>query len=145
MSVKIEDRGHETDCWVWQKMLKYDGYGQMQLSGTRRGKHGVHRVTYEEWVGPIPVGLEIDHLCRVRACCNPAHLEAVTQRVNAQREDHANSRKTHCPQRHEYTPTNIYLDKRGSRCCGEYRKAYLRAYHRTHYVPVSARKERTPA
>jgi hypothetical protein len=74
-----------SDCWVWQRALRTSGYG----AWTRRsdGLHGryAHAVSYETFVGPIPDGLQIDHLCRTRACVNPAHLEPVTQRENMQR------------------------------------------------------------
>jgi hypothetical protein len=71
----------------------------------------VHRLAYEVFVGPIPDGLQIDHLCRQRACCNPDHLEAVTCRVNLLRGDTITAREaatTHCPQGHEYTEANTY-------------------------------------
>lgn len=66
-------------CWLWTAGRHRDGYGQ-----TSRGKKA-HRVAYEFVKGPIPEGLEIDHLCRVRLCVNPDHLEAVTHKVNMQR------------------------------------------------------------
>lgn len=63
-----------------------------------------HRVAYETWVGPIPDGLTIDHLCRNRLCIEPTHLEPVTNRENIQRG--GNSLKTHCPQGHPYDEVN---------------------------------------
>lgn len=79
-----------------------------------------HRVFYEHHVGPIPLGLTIDHLCKVTRCVNPDHLEPVTQRVNTLRGDGpsaVNARKTHCPHGHEYTPDNTYVRKAGGRIC----------------------------
>jgi hypothetical protein len=71
-------------------------------------------------VGPIPEGLTIDHLCRVRHCVNPAHLEAVSERVNILRGNGAgarNARKTHCVKGHAFTPDNLYRDYQGYRRC----------------------------
>lgn len=73
-----EDRGYETPCWVWQGVLNEDGYGH--ING-----RGVHRVAYEKVNGPIPAHLEIDHLCKVRNCVNPDHLEAVPHKINTWR------------------------------------------------------------
>lgn len=67
----VQDRGYETPCWVWQKAVNDQGYAL--LSHQR-----VHRIYYERDVAPVPVGMQLDHLCRVRSCVNPAHLEPVT-------------------------------------------------------------------
>jgi hypothetical protein len=72
----------ETGCWVWQGARYRTGYGCVRRSG--RNLHA-HRYTYEKANGPIPPGLELDHLCRNRACVNPDHLEPVTHAVNMQR------------------------------------------------------------
>jgi hypothetical protein len=76
--IKIDENG----CWLWQGWFHSKGYG-----GFAEGKHNfrAHRWSYEYFRGEIPDGLVIDHLCRVRACCNPDHLEAVTQRTNSLR------------------------------------------------------------
>lgn len=80
-----EDRGYTTKCWVWQKSINNRGYGVAYFKG---GRGYAHRVYYERARGPIPDGLVVDHLCRVRACCNPDHLEVVTMTENLQRGHH---------------------------------------------------------
>ncbi len=72
----------ETGCWVWQGAKLPGGYGTMSRSGEQIY---THRYYYERAKGPIPAGLQLDHLCRNRACCNPDHLEPVTHAVNLQR------------------------------------------------------------
>ena len=82
---KIERRTEvdpETGCRVWTGWLTKNGYAQIWIGGR---KQMLHRVAYEEFVGPIPDGLDIDHLCKNRACCEPTHLEPVTRSVNVQR------------------------------------------------------------
>lgn len=66
-------------CWIWQGCCNRGGYGQVNAGDKTRL---THRVTYEHYVGPVPDGLELDHLCRVRRCCNPDHLEPVTRSEN---------------------------------------------------------------
>ena len=72
-------------CWLWTGALTAAGYGQIGTGGRRDPKVYAHRYVYELLVGPIPEGLHIDHLCRVRKCVNPAHLEPVTQGENNRR------------------------------------------------------------
>lgn len=81
---RVEDRGYATPCWVWNLAVMPNGYGQQAKPGGR-GTALAHRVYYEEARGPIPAGLDIDHLCRVRACVNPDHLEPVTRSENLRR------------------------------------------------------------
>lgn len=77
-----EDRGHETPCRIWQRSTNNTGYGQIRINGKL---HLAHRVAYERDRGEIPDGMTIDHLCRVRCCVNPDHLEAVTNTENVRR------------------------------------------------------------
>lgn len=79
---KIEKR--ENGCWVWTGSLSPQGYGQLQSPGNQ-GLVLAHRFAFELIYGPVPEGLVLDHLCRNHACCNPLHLEAVTQKENVRR------------------------------------------------------------
>lgn len=76
------DHGFATSCWIWQRSHRRDGYGQMKWNERMAC---AHRVLYELTYGPIPAGLELDHLCRVLNCVNPDHLEAVTAAINVRR------------------------------------------------------------
>jgi hypothetical protein len=78
-----EDRGYETPCWVWRGSLR-DGYGLIRCQGKVRN---AHLVFYEKKYGPMPEGMQADHLCRVRACVNPDHVEPVTHLENTRRGD----------------------------------------------------------
>lgn len=107
-------------CWLWTGYLAHGGYGHVSEGGAGGRRLLVHRASYETFVGPIPDGLSIDHLCRVRHCINPQHLEAVPIRVNILRGDTraaANSVKTHCPQGHAYDAVNTRVTPKGYRVC----------------------------
>ena len=106
----------ERDHWMWTGSISPQGYGTFSVSGVG---FLAHRWSYEHFVGPIPEGLHIDHLCRVRACVNPAHLEPVTCQVNVLRgvgPTAAHAVKTHCKHGHEFTPENTIPVKGGRRC-----------------------------
>jgi hypothetical protein len=105
----------DESCWEWLGTKSAAGYGQMRVAGSRQY---THRVSYEMFVGPIPEGLSIDHLCRNRACCNPAHLEAVTHAVNVARGERPT--RTHCIHGHELSGRNLVIRAEGRLCrqCG---------------------------
>lgn len=109
------------DCWLWMGYVRTDGYGVLtQLVSGRITPLYAHRLSYESFTGHIPDGYQIDHLCRVRHCVNPAHLEAVPPRINYIRGHGAtgiNARKTHCKHGHEFTPENTHHRPGGGRTC----------------------------
>jgi len=105
-------------CWLWTGFVGGNGYGSFTV--WRVGTIWAHRMVYERVVGPIPEGLELDHLCRVRRCVNPQHLEPVTRRENARRGESPaglKARQTHCKRGHEFTEQNTRRDKYGNRSC----------------------------
>lgn len=114
-------------CWLWSGADNGVGYGRVYLGGIA---YAAHRVSYVHSVGPIPENHHVDHLCRVSFCVNPAHLEAVTQRVNTLRgvsRTAQQARQTSCVRGHEFTPANTYHDKRGRRACRTCRSTQDRA------------------
>lgn len=122
-------------CWLFTTTDgTRDGYAMfLPFSGAR--KVAAHRWAYEVYTGPIPDGMQVDHLCHTaavaagtcdggdtcphRRCCNPAHLELVTNAENTTRQNHFERSRTHCPQGHEYTEDNTILTKDGKRKCRE--------------------------
>lgn len=77
-----EDRGYGTSCWIWRRATNYKGYGQVRRDDDRSKQTMAHRLFWQRANGPIPEGMEIHHLCRVRACVNPEHLSVVTHAEN---------------------------------------------------------------
>lgn len=107
-------------CWEWDAPDTSNGYGNLYVG---RKRMRAHRLSYEVFVGEIPEGLEIDHLCRNRACCNPDHLEPVTARENTLRSPISptaiNSRKLKCKRNHDLTGDNVYVSSLPRRVCKE--------------------------
>ncbi len=118
-------------CWTWTG-ANYIGYGQISEGGRDGRLLKAHRVAYELLVGPIPDGLDLDHLCRNPSCVNPAHLEPVTHRENLRRGMGLvgiNARATHCKNGHPFDEANTYHPRRGGRDCRRC-KYVRRAAHR---------------
>lgn len=124
MQLTEKDRTHfeksvlKTDkCWLWQRKLKKDsGYGTFYVKGKQKR---AHCVAYELYVGEIPAGFTIDHLCRVRHCVNPNHLEPVTRGENVKRGEAGKYQtlRTECPKGHKYDEENTFTSKQNKRIC----------------------------
>lgn len=119
---RVLARSVETDggCLVYGGPLNNHGYGRLNVGSSRDPKRKqilAHRAVYEAMVGPIPEGMVIDHLCRVRNCVKPEHLEAVTQAENLRRGNRWAEPRTHCSHGHELTPENVKETPSGRREC----------------------------
>jgi hypothetical protein len=125
-------------CWLWCGGIQRGGYGKVDKP-TRLA----HRVAYELLVGPIPEGLQLDHLCRVRSCVNVLHLEPVTARENQLRGKSVsgiNAAKTECANNHPLSGENLYIYPDGhKRACRECIRQRTRDYRkRKRDAPVAA-------
>lgn len=126
-------------CWEWQGTKSGNGYGRLFYRGRY---HTAHRVSYQLYIGPIPEGLVIDHLCRNRGCVNPEHLEPVTFGENIRRSPIHNMRsKTHCPEGHEYTKKNTFIRRSGSRECRTCKKVKDRIRARAYRARSGAKSQ----
>lgn len=114
-------------CMLWLESTDRDGYAQLYAAGRMRK---AHQLSYVLAFGPIPEGLELDHVrsrgCANRHCVAPLHLEAVTHAENMRR---AKDAKTHCINGHEYAPENIYVTPAGTRNCRICRRQALRDFY----------------
>lgn len=120
---------HKSDtCWYWEGSINNCGYGQLYADG---GMHLAHRIAYELERQTIPKGKVIDHLCRVRNCVNPYHLEAVTYKQNTFRgmgPASENARKTHCINGHALSGDNMKVYVIGKRACMNCKRDFARKY-----------------
>jgi hypothetical protein len=107
-----------TGCWLWLgAAVNKWGHGTITIGGRQVL---AHRAMYEREVGPIPTGMTLDHLCRIPACINPAHLEPVTLLENIRRGAGAsvrNAKKTHCISGHPFDERNTHVTVLGARAC----------------------------
>lgn len=120
------------DCWVWLGPTDQNGYGQL----TRNGRiKKAHRYAYEQSIGEIPAGLSLDHLCRVRECVRPSHLEPVTTRENVLRgvgPTAINAAKDQCVNGHPFDKANTQIRPGGGRRCRACHRDHQREYRRRH-------------
>ena len=127
----------QSNCWIWTDRPSQKGYGRLLVDGKVMQ---AHRLSYEHFVGPLNPWLTIDHLCRVRLCVNPNHLEQVTSKENSLRGVGVTAnfaRATHCKRGHPKVKENLYIKKDGTVRCkicswgGEkVRRARLREDHK---------------
>lgn len=101
-------------CWEWQGAKDALGYGQFKVKGR---VVRAHRFAFQRKRGPIPAGLELDHLCRNPSCVRPDHLDPVVRAVNYHRSPLVAGSRTHCPQGHPYDLLNTYFTTVGGRAC----------------------------
>lgn len=137
---KVDTSAGPDACWPWTAFKNEHGYGQFH-DGTRLVR--AHRHSLEMAEGPLPEGMVVDHAChneadctdvpcQHRACCNPAHLEAVTQKVNSirGRSGAHQQEKTECPKGHPYSEENTLLRNNGKhRICRACNRASQRRYN----------------
>jgi hypothetical protein len=131
--------------WIWNGCKNLGGYGYFTVG---RQVQLAHRASYEAFVGPIPKGLVIDHLCRIRPCVNPEHMEVVTHKTNTLRgvgPAAKNAIKTQCPKGHPFDESNtqMYLNKEtGSwaRLCKACRGTHNKEYGKKYYQRVTKLK-----
>lgn len=136
----VEDRGYASPCWVSNRATHSNGYTKIGYMGRT---WLTHRFAYTVFVGDVPEGMQLDHLCKVRACCNPDHLEPVTCRENLLRGDTVTARQaaqTHCKRGHPLSGDNLYRrpDRDNGRDCKTCR-------HKATRASIERRKQRKEA
>ena len=117
-------------CWEWTAAKNPKGYGE--FGGVPGRTHLAYRLLFEDVRGPVPPGMQLDHLCRNKGCVNPDHLEVVTPRENSFR-----ARKTHCKRGHELAGDNLLSVRRGE---GRRCRACTREYMLVHGKRYSANR-----
>ena len=125
----------DDECWLWTNCNNNYGYGHAVW---KRRHVGAHRLSYVAFIGAIPSGLDLDHLCRNRGCCNPKHVEPVTRRVNLLRGETIpamHAAKTECPYGHSLANARVYKGQRHCRECMTTKPKPI-----TILLPVSSRR-----
>lgn len=128
-------------CWLWTGQLTDKGYGQVRFNGKMMR---AHRATYLFLVGEPPEELVTNHLCKVRNCVNPDHMEFVTQRENVMYSyspASENARKTHCKRGHELLGSNLYVKPSGQRICRTCKNDEQNSARREGRRPYTTRRE----
>lgn len=124
-------------CWEWLLSLTSSGYGAYRRTTA-------HQAAYRAWIGEVPEGLELDHLCRNRKCCNPAHLEVVTHLENMRRG--AMSLRTHCPRGHPYDISRTVRRSNGythqTRLCSQCDRETMARYREEHRAELREYKRK---
>lgn len=123
-------------CWVWRAALNTQGYGSF-FAGPDRGVVGAHCFAYELMIGPVPPGLELDHLCRNRRCVCPLHMDPVTHDENVQRADNRKPQLTHCKRGHALAGDNVRLVHRASGRVERWCRTCANARQRRHDLSAS--------
>lgn len=141
---KVAKSADAEGCWLWTKKVGWQGYGVARVNGRTVS---AHRGAYELFVGPVPVGLVLDHLCRNRLCVRPDHLEPVTNAENIRRGQGGQHQRTkpYCPQGHLYDEANTHTNAKGHRYCRSCRReSSRRRYQRSKQAkqPTSVALER---
>ena len=125
---RVSSTGSVTECWLWHGGLDSSGYGLVKHNGRTMG---AHRLAYLTLIGPVPDGLVIDHICGVRTCVNPWHMEPVTilENVRRGRSGQFQKNKTKCKHGHDYLPGNLYVTPLGKRMCRTCSREASRRYN----------------
>ena len=122
--IEVVQMAYTSPCWKWTASTDAAGYSRFGANGERYA----HRFSYAFFIGDIPDGCHVDHLCNYRTCVNPLHLEAVLPAVNWKRRD---EKRTHCVNGHEFTPENTHPSTNG-RICKTCRYDRIKAWRERH-------------